>query len=241
MVGDVAALVSTLDSAEYAADAVAERALDPEWLTPRAVAHDGVVMWASDVGPVIPLPMWVMFANSEGVAAMLEARSVLLRKEMDVVRGAREYGVRVSGDRHALAEAAVSLDPELSVLEQQAQSASPGQAYLLRRKLAGARKDATRDTAGRLANEIHAALTGVARASALRGRESASAGGKPNLILDGAYLVSDEQYDDFRLALTQLIQRYGASDAGVAAAPTGACRFEFTGPWPPYHFVRGTE
>lgn len=236
VVGDIAALVSTLDSAGYAADAVSERVLDAEWLTPRAVAHDTVVTWASDVGPVVPLPMWVMFASSEGVAAMLETRSALLQKEIDVVRGAREYGVRVIGDRHALAEAAVLLDPNLAALEQQAQIAPPGQAYLLRRKLAAARKDSARDAADRVASEIHASLAGVARASALRRREKTGGGsGQPNLILDGAYLVSDDQYDDFRLALTQLIQRYDTTGT------TDGCRFDFTGPWPPYHFVRGDE
>lgn len=241
VVGDIAALVSTLDSAGYVPDAVAECVLDPEWLTPRAVAHDTMVTWASDVGPVVPLPMWVMFANSEGVAAMLETRGALLRKEIGVVRGAREYGVRVSGDRNVLADAVMSLDPELAALEQQAQAASPGQAYLLRRKLAVARKQSARDAVGRVASEIHAVLTDVARASAIRSRQNADGGGQPNLILDGAYLVADEQYDDFRLALTQLIQRYGASETAAQAGSMAGCDFEFTGPWPPYHFVRGNE
>jgi hypothetical protein len=49
------------------------------------------------------------------------------------------------------------------------------------------------------------------------------------VILDGAYLVPDEQYDAFRTALTALMSTYEA--AGL--------HFEFTGPWPPYHFVRG--
>lgn len=231
VVGELAALVSTLDVTTYAAETVAERAGDPEWLAPRAVTHDAVVTWASDLGPVAPLPMWVMFGDSEGVASMLQERAPVLRRGLDSVADAREYAVRVVADRHVLAEAAVSLDPALAELEQQAQAASPGQAYLLRRKLAAAQKDTARDIGDRIGNEIHSALSAVARASAARGRSGVSAGDQPNLIVDGAYLVPEDQYDAFRLALTQIIERYG----------TSGCRFEFTGPWPPYHFVRGNE
>ncbi|MGI8508178.1 MAG: GvpL/GvpF family gas vesicle protein [Gemmatimonadaceae bacterium] len=229
--GELAALVSSLDAATYAGDTVAERAGDAEWLAPRAVTHDAVVTWASDIGPVAPLPMWVMFGDSEGVASMLGARAPVLQDGLDFVAGAREYAVRVVADRHALAEAAVSLDPALAAVEQQAQTAPPGQAYLLRRKLAAAQKDTARDIAGRIGNEIHSVLSAKARASALRAPSGGSTGDQPNLILDGAYLVPEDQYDEFRLALTQIIERYG----------TSGCRFEFTGPWPPYHFVRGNK
>lgn len=227
--GNLAALVSTLDSGDYSAELVAERAGEPEWLAPRAVSHDAVVTWAGDRGPVVPLPMWVMFQDEGGVASMLASRAALLQRGLDTVAGAREYAVRVAADRNALAESAVSLDPELAALEQQAGAASPGQAYLLRRKLAEARKVSTRDVAVRIASDVHDTLDSAARKSVLRTGNSSS--DQPNLILDAAYLVADEGYDDFRLVLTQLIERYGAS----------GCRFDFTGPWPPYHFVRANE
>lgn len=227
--GQLAALVSTLDSADYAADAVAERAGDPEWLTPRAVSHDVVVTWASDRGPVVPLPMWVMFAGTSGIASMLATRASLLQRGLESVAGAREYAVRIAGDRQALAAAATSLDPALAALEQQAAGATPGQAYLLRRKLAAARKDVARDVATRVATDVHRALAAAARTSVLR--SGATTGDHPSLMLDAAYLVPDDNYDHFRLVLTQLIERYG----------TSGCRFDFTGPWPPYHFVRGDE
>ncbi|HEV2643682.1 MAG TPA: GvpL/GvpF family gas vesicle protein, partial [Candidatus Elarobacter sp.] len=44
-----------------------------------------------------------------------------------------------------------------------------------------------------------------------------------------AYLVEDARYDAFRETLTALVTRY--ESAGF--------RFDFTGPWPPFHFVRG--
>lgn len=223
--GDIAALVSSLDASEYSSDHVAEKVGDPEWLAPRAVAHDALVTWAGDRGPVVPFPMWVMFTDEASVQSMLADREGEFSETLDRVRGAKEFCVRVSADRTALAVAAEQMDSELATLEQQASVAPPGQAYLLRRKLAEARKMATRDAAVRIADQTHQALTDNSRVSVAR---ATAASREPGVLLDGAYLVADEQYEPFRTVLTELMGIF---------QPTGL-HFDFTGPWPPYHFVR---
>ena len=198
---------------------------DAEWLTPRAVTHDALVTWAGDHGAVVPFPMWVMFSDEPAVTQMLAERAEEFRDTLDRVRGAREFGVRLSGDQTALAAAAETMDSALAALEQQAESASPGQAYLLRRKLADARKAAVRDAAVRIVEQTHDALSSHSRASVARATAIAN---EPGVLLDGAYLVADEEYQHFRTVLTEIIAAY---------EPVGL-RFDFTGPWPPYHFVR---
>lgn len=222
---DLAALVSSLDAADYAGSVPSERMGEPEWLTPRAVTHDALVTWAGDRGAVVPFPMWVMFSDEHAIGEMLAGRAAEFRAVLDRVRGAREFGVRVTGSQAALAVAAESMDSELSALERQASTASPGQAYLLRRKLAEARKAATRDASARIAQQTHDILAERSRASLAH---ATAVSEEPGVLLDGAYLVSDEQYESFRVALTDLIAKY---------EPAGL-RFDFTGPWPPYHFVR---
>lgn len=223
--GELAALVSSLDATEYSGDAPASRMNDAEWLTPRAVTHDALITWAGDHGAVVPFPMWVMFSDEAAVAEMLAQRSAELRDTLDRVRGASEFGVRLSGDQAALAVAAETMDSALAELGEQANRAAPGQAYLLRRKLADARKAATRDAAVRIVEQTHDALSSHSRASVARATALAS---EPGVLLDGAYLVADEEYQQFRSVLTDIIATY---------EPTGL-RFDFTGPWPPYHFVR---
>lgn len=222
---DLAALVSSVDAAAYSGEATGPSVQDPEWLSPRAVAHDSLITWAADRGAVIPFPMWVMFGDDAAVSSMLHARSAQLCETLHDVSEAREFSVRVSGDASALASAAETTDSTLRQLERQAQSAPPGQAYLLRRKLAESRKQATRETALRIADDTHTALSALSRASAVRG---ARAPGDAGILLDAAYLVANDRYDAFRSALTETIGTY---------APSGI-RFDFTGPWPPYHFVR---
>lgn len=222
---ELAALVGSLDAGEYSGDTPAARMGDPEWLTPRAVTHDALITWAGDRGAVVPFPMWVMFSNEAAVVEMLRARAEEFREALDRVGGAKEFGVRVSGDQAALAAAADKMDTALAALEQQASVSRPGQAYLLRRKLADARKAATRDAAVRIVEQTHDALSGGSRASVARATALAN---EPGVLLDGAYLVADEEYEQFRTILTEIMATY---------EPVGL-RFDFTGPWPPYHFVR---
>ena len=223
--GALAALTCSLAGAIYQSDVIAEKVGDPEWLAPRAVAHDALVTWAGDRGPVVPLPMWVMFTDDSGVSRMLVDREHEFAEALERVTGAREFCVRIAADRTALASAAEQMDTTIAGLEQQARGAAPGEAYLLGRKVAEARKVATRSAAVRIAEDSHHALSQESRANVARATPAASEQG---IILDGAYLVADENYDQFRAVLTGLMETF--QPAGV--------QFEFTGPWPPYHFVR---
>lgn len=219
----ITALVSSLDAAEYESVSVADRLGDAEWLAPRAVAHDALVTWASDRSAVIPFPMWVMFTDDAAVSAMLAGREDEFLRTIDRVKGAREFGVRVAADHGALASAADRLDSRLVELERQAAAAPPGEAYLLRRKLEAERKLAARDAGARIADRTHNSLAAVSRSDVVR----ATPASEPGVLLDAAYLVADDQYDAFRTALTSLMETF---------QPDGVC-FDFTGPWPPYHFV----
>src|SRR5262245_59095981 len=62
-----AALVSALDEDRYEPVALERASGDVEWLSPRAIAHDRVLTWASDLGPVVPLPMFSLFSGRDAV------------------------------------------------------------------------------------------------------------------------------------------------------------------------------
>jgi hypothetical protein len=73
--GPVSALVSTLDPETYAPAALEANGGDVDWISPRAVAHDRVLTWASDLGPVVPLPMFSIFSGQAALHDMLDARA----------------------------------------------------------------------------------------------------------------------------------------------------------------------
>jgi hypothetical protein len=219
-VGDVSALVSELS---YDAETVESRLADLDWLSPRAIAHDGVVSWAGDQGGVIPFPMWVMFRDAPSLSAGLGPRLPEFHRALERVTPGREYSVRVFGFKDRLA----ALSPAVTQLESEIAKATPGQRYLLERKLDTMRQSEAREVSASVATSIHEDLSKLALGAVTEPPPKAPAGERSTAVLNAAYLVSRDAPEPFQARLTDLIHQF---------EPLGL-RFEFTGPWPPYHFV----
>jgi hypothetical protein len=228
--GGLAALVSRLDSATYSPAAIEARTSDVEWLGPRAVVHDRVLTWASDQAPVVPFPMFsALFHDVAGVRAMLRARAGELREAIGVAAQGREYGLRVYRDDAALLGAVSALSPRLADLERAAAAASPGQRYLLERKLEAERKSESRRVSEETAREVYDALAANAVAAKRIPMPRDASDEHAALALNAVFLVAPEAYTSFRASLGRLATRLERS----------GFHFEFSGPWPAYHFMKG--
>lgn len=225
--GGLAALASPVDGQAYAPDRVAELAGEVAWIGPRAVAHDAVTTWASERGDAVPIPMLTLFADEAGVRGMLRQRAAELRAALERVRGRQEYGVRVFRLDERLAPHLAALSAEVAALESRAGAATPGQRYLLERKLGDLRKEELRRVGADVARAVHEALAGAA-ADAATDPLPPSEGAAGTAVLTAAYLVPRDRVTAFRATLTRLVGEH---------EPRGF-RFEFTGPWAPYHFAR---
>jgi hypothetical protein len=227
--GDLCAIVSRLDASQYSAAAVEESSADVEWLGPRAVAHDRVLTWASDRSAVIPFPMFSLFSGTAAVQRMLTERAGELIAVLERVARGREYALRVFRVDAELLGSVAALSPRLAELAASAASASPGQRYLLDRKLDAEKKTEMRVVSQQIVDEIVADLSthtiGVVRSPIPRVAEPGASRG--TMLLNAAFLVAADAFDVFQKTLTALIERHG---------PHGF-RFDFTGPWPPYHFA----
>jgi hypothetical protein len=226
--GDVAALTTLVSAGDYAPDKVESLTADVEWVSERAAAHDRVLTWGSDVGAVVPFPMWTLFRDANAVKSMLSQRMNELQRTFAHIRDGKEFIVRVYVQPGLLKGHLAEHSAELASLEAQAAKASPGQKYLLERKMENLRRDAGRDLSGKVATEIHDALTGAAMESV---REqpvnSGAAREQGRAILNASFLVAPARVVDFQRQLTTMVNKY---------EPSGF-KFDFTGPWPPYHFV----
>ena len=232
-----AVLVSEVDASTYAPEQVESRVGQLEWLAPRAEAHDRVVTAAADAAPVIPLPIFSLFRDEAAIRTMLAERREELSRLFARLRGAREYTVRVYRDDVMLNAALSNLSPHIRELESGAERATPGQRYLLQRKLDDARRTELRRVSSDIAQAAYRALSPLARASvreplpAAIASAEARGGSTQPAILNASFLVDDQRLDDFRRALSELIELRGP--AGI--------RVDFTGPWPAYHFARETD
>lgn len=227
--GGIAALASHLPESGYAAHIIGERSGDVQWLSPRAMSHDRVLTWAHDHGGVIPLPMFSMWGSDEALAASLRERSPEVTRLFERVSNADEFGLRVHRRDAAMLETLHETDAELGELHRAARAASPGQRYLLERKLAEQGKAALRAAGQRMAQEVFDALRPIARDAVARPLTPvAGAASDATLILNGAFLVDRARLDAFRAAVATQIEKL--ESRGLA--------FDFTGPWPPYNFAK---
>jgi hypothetical protein len=231
--GDLAAVASRLDGERYSASEIERGTENVEWLVPRAVAHDRILTWLSDHGPVVPLPIFSLFSAEEAVRRTLRERRAELQSALRRVERGREYALRVYRIDAELATVAAEYSPRLAELERSAAAANPGQRYLLERKLDAERKKELHGIGANIARQIAAALrpfpleTVETRVSGQTVRPDAEG----TLILDIAFLVDPGRLEDFQRALTEIVAQHGGR----------GFRFDFTGPWPPYHFAKPSD
>jgi hypothetical protein len=229
--GPLAALISVLDAERYGPEPLERSTEEVEWLAPRAVAHDRVLTWASDRGAVVPLPMFSLFSGEDAVRGMLRERAAQLQAALRRAGEGREYVLRIYRIDSELEAIACELSPRLAELQRAADAAAPGQRYLLQRKLAGEQKKELRSISERVARDAYAALAPLAVAATEAGgqrRDVSSAGPEGTLVLDAAFLIATAAFEPYQRELTALVERHHAR----------GFRFDFTGPWPPYHFVQ---
>jgi hypothetical protein len=226
--GDIAALATSVSAGDYAPDRVETLTADVDWVSARAMAHDKVLTWASDNGAVIPFPMWTLFSDARAVKAALSKRMAELQNTFTRIGDGREFIVRAYVQPGVLKDKLGGLSAELTSLQAEAAKAKPGQKYLLERKIENLRRDAGRDVASKAAEEIHDALRAASMESV---REQPVNSGAPReqgrAVLNASFLVSPGRVVEFQRTLTEMVSKY---------EPSGF-KFDFTGPWPPYHFV----
>jgi hypothetical protein len=159
---------------------------------------------------------------------LAERRDVLTTLLGNVKRG-REYGVRLFRLEDELRQALSTFSPTITAMEREAAATtSPGQTYLLARKLDAARKEELRRIAAEVASTAFDRLSACAVATAQDPLPAPTADQAGVAIMNASYLVAHDRVDDFRAAVTALVREYEGR----------GFRIEFTGPWPPYHFAR---
>ncbi len=230
----VAALVGEVPAALYTEEALNARLANLAWIGDRGAAHERVLTWYADRGPVIPLAPFSLHQSEARVRERIEEESARFLATLERLRGRREWGLRMRRDDARLAAHLEELSPRLRALAQEIESAAPGRRYLLEKKRETLRAEELRAAAAEAVQRVyeavrgcaeHAALLPLAAAAATGGGEGRGVGGA--LILDAVFLVEEAEYPAFQQRVTEAGHRYG---------PLGF-ELEFTGPWPPYHFA----
>jgi hypothetical protein len=188
--------------------------------------HETVVEYVAKRTTVIPLRFGTIYLERTGIEQMLSGKSRELQEIIEQLHGREEWGVNVYVDRAAMLSNITSVSPVLREMVQRAEQSSPGQSYLLQKKVEALKTDEARAAINRIADEVEQDLRSHAddaRRLRILKVETTEHG---ELKAKFAFLVQRSGFDQFRDAAERLAQEH----------QTTGVRLELTGPWPVYNF-----
>lgn len=224
--GRVAAIVSAVPGSVYADEPLNTRLDDLAWVGERGLAHERVLDWFADRGPVIPLSLFSLHHDISRVEARVRAEEGDFASLLERLEGRKEWGIKLWRREDQAREGVDRLSPSLEALGREIEESPPGKRFLLERKRETMRTEELRTVSKRTAHEVMAALRAVSDA-AVSVPLPADVKSDRVLLLHAAFLVQDSTFESFQKAVTDQATRLAGSGFEI----------EFTGPWPPYHFA----
>jgi hypothetical protein len=225
---DLLAVVSTVSMREFGLTTLQSNLKDIRWLAEKARAHEAVLEAASNVCTLVPMRFCTIYPNEDRVREILDEHHDVFSEALARLDGKREWGVKCFCDREILAEKARETSEKYREMQSDAAQRSSGAAYFLKKKLDETAAAEAERLSDECAHESHSRLSQRASESALnRLHDRDLTGRKDEMILNGAYLVSEDSLSAFRDELAALSAEYG--EMGLSC--------ELTGPWPAYNFA----
>lgn len=220
----VSATFTPVAREEFSQEVIDRRAGDLEWLGAIGYRHQEVMTELMAATDVVPLRAFSMFTSEDALREYLAQNRDALLALLDRVRGKREWTFRIEFDPVRWSDALVSRVDSLRELASEAESASEGKSYLLRKKLDEEKKRASREAEQQVVTEIERALVDRLRCEAIPERRQQREGAFPQIHV----LIDRDEESRLEEVRDELTGRYGAEGITVA----------MTGPWPPYTFAK---
>src|SRR5438270_4200479 len=152
--GELSAFVTPVDDVDFSQGVIDARAKDVEWLGAIGYHHQTVMSALMHGGTIIPLRAFTLFASDESLRRHLETARPKFTKLLDRLDGKQEWTLRIEFDPQLWSEALVRRVDNLRALSEEIASASPGKAFLLRKKLDDEKKRASKEAEQQVMAEI---------------------------------------------------------------------------------------
>jgi hypothetical protein len=221
----VTAVYTPVSAEEFSQDVIDRRAGDLEWLGAIGYRHQAVVSELMKATAIVPLRAFTLFSSEEALRRYLHENADMLRKALDRLDGKQEWTLRVELEPQRWSDALVSRVDSLRELQREIDSAAPGKAFLLRKKLDDERKRASKAAETDLTAEIERAVLERLRCETVAESRERREGAFPQINV----LINRDEEAVLQEVRDELAARY--EPEGVTLA--------LSGPWPPYTFAKG--
>jgi len=206
---DISAVVSNTPIVEY----------EPN--EENALTHMSVIQRVMQDYTVLPLKFSTIFKSEENLKKSLMMLYYEFKAEFERLRDKIEFGVKVLWQPKIAIDEVRRTSEKVKSIEREMKSKSQRIEQILKVKL----DEAIKDELNKKADEYSEAIFDELKKHAIDSRKSRMVG---HMILNGAFLLHKRDVDDFKIALERIKSRY---------EPKGL-EFIFSGPWPPYNFVK---
>lgn len=227
-VNALAALVSRVPRETYSEKSLSQHLTDATWTAIRAMRHETVVEYVAKRISVVPLRFGTIYLERDGIEHMLAEKGRELEEIIEHLRGREEWGVNVYCDRAVLMSSITAVSPVLREMVERAEQASPGQSYLMQKKIDALKVDESRAAVNRVVEQTEERLreqSDDAKRLRILKVETTEHG---ELKAKFAFLVKRSGFEEFRAAAERLAEENLAT----------GMRLELTGPWPVYNFIQ---
>jgi len=225
---DIRAVVSDVSLGEFGEEALASNLNNMDWLTAKVQAHQSVLDRLSRARTVVPMRFCTVYSSECRVQEMLAQQHDYFVDTLARVEGKQEWGVKVYCATQVLADKVVGLSDVVKSLNSELAEKSEAGAYFLKKKI----DDAIITERERITDEVvqdsHNRLwmrSWEAVVNRLQGRDVTNRA--EDMVLNGAYLVSQDCVEAFQTELDELRKNY--AEPGFS--------YDLSGPWPPYNFA----
>ena len=232
---ELEAVVSKVSLKEFVSEEIQKRAReDLNWIKEKAIIHEKVIeeamMKDDKILSLIPMRFGTIFKEKERLEETLNKDYPRIREVLDKIRGKQEWSVKVYlMDREKLEQVIKEENEVIKEKGKEIASLPEGMAFFMEEEL----KDViSREVDEELNNIVEVLFEGLKKqavdATKCKILEKELTGRREPMILNAAYLISEEKIEDFKKEIEDLNQEIQAKGFYL----------EYSGPWPAYNFTQ---
>ncbi|HEV7242819.1 MAG TPA: GvpL/GvpF family gas vesicle protein [Thermoanaerobaculia bacterium] len=219
----VSAVFTRVNADEFSQEVIDRRAGDLEWLGAIGYRHQDVVSDLMKRTAIVPLRAFTLFSSDEALRSYLQEHGEMLSRVLERLDGKQEWTLRVEFDPARWSESLAARVASLRDLQNEIETAAPGKAFLLRKKLDDERKRASHAAEQEVVGEIERLVAEKLRCETVAETREGRDGGFPQINV----LINRDEEATLQELHDTMTARYESE--GVTLG--------LTGPWPPYTFA----
>lgn len=232
--GNLYVTVCNVPQDEFNEENLKKNLSDLEWLKTHAERHEIIIEGIMKTIPVIPSKFATVFFNEQNLLSFLEKYADELNEKLAYLGNKEEWGVKIYCDQEKLTEGIIKENEMIQAIDSQISSASPGKAYLLRKKKIGLLAEAVKEGMDRYRKSFLELLQNFSTQTKINDTTPRKFTGRnEDMILNAAFLIENNMVPKF-------IKQVKAFTSESEFTALGF-HFDSSGPWPPYNFCQLTE